>query len=295
MEIAGQEHIFQLKNGLFGGYLNDGNGKRLDEVPISVAAGEENFPDRVVRAGRSCFGCHDAGIKPFESDQFKLLKSQIVELSATDSYAAKKLEGAYDEQSLQDRIKDGSAAYERTLSRLVGDTGETVSRRYISLWNGYAEKPLDVSTAAAECGMDETEFIGLISPSIDPNLLMLLPQNGHKGEIARDTWEEVYRIAMLLKGRPEYEAWVKAESAKRAEASVGEGFERILKPGENIVSVPNGQKIEEYQSNNKSGVKAGVPSLVGDSLRYPVTVGDGVEWIEFRLKGGEKQRFEVKR
>lgn len=292
MEIAGQEHIFQLKNGLIGSYLNDGNGRRINEVPISVAAGEEHFPDRVVKAGRSCFGCHDKGIKPFESDQFKLLSQQIIELSATDAYAAKKLEGAYDEQSVQDRIKDGTSSYERALSRIAGDDGETVSRRYISLWNAYSEKPLDVATAASECGLDEADFVTTIGVSIDPNLLLLIPQDGMKGEIARDTWEETYRIVMLLKGRPEYEAWMKAEEAKRTETPVESP---TLNPGANTVSVPNGQKIEKYDSNAIAAVKVDAPKLEGEMLRYPVTIGDGVEWVEFQLKGGEKQRFEVKR
>lgn len=292
LEIAGQEHIFQLKNGLIGGYLNDGNGNRINEVPITVAAGEENFPDRTVKAGRSCFACHDKGIKPFESDQFKLLSKQIVELATTDSFAAKKLEGAYDERAVQDHITDGIETYERAVQRIAGDSGEVVSRRYISLWNSYSEKPVDLQTAAAECGMEPEEFVATIGPAIDPNLLMLVPQEGLKGEIARDTWEETFRIAMLLKGRPEYQAWVKAEEAKRAEAPAGQQFMTL---GANTLSVPRDKPVEKYDSNAIGSVKVEGGKVEGDSLRYPVTVGDGVEWVEFQLKGGSKERFEVKR
>lgn len=313
LEIAGQEHIFQLKNGLIGGYLNDGNGNRINEVPITVAAGEENFPDRTVKAGRSCFACHDKGIKPFESDQFKLLSKQIVELATTDSFAAKKLEGAYDERAVQDHITDGIETYERAVQRIAGDSGEVVSRRYVSLWNSYSEKPVDLQTAAAECGMEPEEFVNLLWNAIDPNLLTLIPQEEvierlaklekideeelkvrsvAKGEIARDTWEETFRIAMLLKGRPEYQAWVKAEEAKRADASVEQ---QVMNPGTNTLSVPRDKPVEKYDSNAIVSVKIEGGKAVGEELQYPVTIGDGVEWVEFQLKGGGKERFEVRR
>ena len=96
---------------------------------------------------------------------------------------------------------------------------------------------------------------------------------------------------MLLKGRPEYQAWVKAEEAKRAEAPES----KHMNPGSNTLSVPRDQPIEKYDSNAIGSVKVEGGAVEGDSLRYPVTIGDGVEWVEFQLKGGVKQRFEVKR
>jgi len=93
LDIDGQEHVFELGNGLWGGFLNDAKGNRVDEVPVTIA-NDDNFRDHRVIAGRSCITCHDLGIKPFASDQAKLLENQVVTLRTINPHDAIALAGA---------------------------------------------------------------------------------------------------------------------------------------------------------------------------------------------------------
>lgn len=179
LQIAGQEHIFPLRWGGFGSYLNDAAGNRVDEVPITVAAGENNFPDGRVRAGRSCMGCHTVALRPFESDQYKLLKKKLVRLATVNPDEARKLQSVYDEIAVQDTLKDQQQSYERALKRLIHDKidGQAVSRKFIHSWNHYAEERVSLDRAALDVGCTVEDCIAAILPTIDSTLLRMLPQD----------------------------------------------------------------------------------------------------------------------
>lgn len=185
LKIAGQEHIFPLSWGGFGSYLNDAAGNRVDEVPIQIASGEINFPDKRVRAGRSCMGCHAVALRSFESDQFKLLKKKIVKLRTVNPDEARKLQSVYNEIAVQDTLKDQQAAYERALGRLLNaepaaegkpGPGQNAAKRFIHSWNHYAEERVSMVRAASDVGCSPDELLGALLPTIDPTLIRLLPQ-----------------------------------------------------------------------------------------------------------------------
>lgn len=239
LKIAGQEHIFPLRWGGFGSFLNDAAGARIDEVPIQVAS-DKNFVDLRVRAGRSCMGCHTAAVKSFNSDQHILLRKRIVKLSTVNPEEAKLLQSVYDEIAVQDTLEDQQRAYERALSRMVpgAQVGETTARKFIHAWTHYSDDRLDITRAATCVGVTPQALAEQILPTIDPTLMRLLPQEdivtteelkllkleeadslvvnpgkvvAPKTEapspllptIARDEWEASFRTAMLLFGRPE--------------------------------------------------------------------------------------------
>ncbi len=119
LDIDGQEHVFELGNGLWGGFLNDAAGKRVDEVPVTIA-NDDNYRDHRVIAGRSCITCHDQGIKPFSSDQAKLLENQVITLRTINPHDAIALAGRYDERAVQRNIRTDQENFRATVEDLVG-------------------------------------------------------------------------------------------------------------------------------------------------------------------------------
>jgi hypothetical protein len=205
LKIDGQEHIFELGWGGFGGYLNDANGNRVDEVPVSIAPGEVNFIDRRVRAGRSCITCHDKAIKDFTSDQHNLLKKQVIELATVDPKSSLILRAAYDESKVQEYIELDQLLYEKALARLVGkEAAASISQIYARTWKSYDEDRVDIKTASREMGLTVNQATAVLVPSIDPGLLTLisLDDNQNPLTISREVWEDAYDDAMFLKGEP---------------------------------------------------------------------------------------------
>lgn len=293
LKIIGNEHIFFLSNGLIGGYLNNAKGDRINVVPPNVAS-DKDFGTRDVSvfAGQNCISCHSDGVRAISCDLSAMLKPGAVELWTTDAQGQKKLASVYDAKKVIQAVEEGQKRHRDAVQDIFGTDGDTVSRGYRLMASKYIEGHLTLEDVCRECGMDEAEFMATIRPSISPALLKLLPQgNPSKEWISRTAWEGSFRSLMLLKGRPEYQAWVKAEEAKRADLTES----RYLNVGSNTLSVPRDQPVETFNSNAIGSVKVNGGKPEGDSLRYPVTIGEGVEWVEFSLKGGVKQRFEVRK
>jgi len=291
LKIVGNEHIFFLSNGLIGGYLNNAKGDRINVVPPNVAT-DPDFGTRDVSvfAGQNCISCHSDGVRAISCDLSAMLKPGAVELWTTDAQGQKKLASVYDAKKVIQAVEEGQKRHKDAVQDIFGTDGDTVARGYRLMASKYIEGHLTLEDVCRECGMDEAEFMATIKPSISPVLQKLIPQgNPSKEWVSRTGWEGSFRSLMLLKGRPEYQAWVKAEEAKRADLTES----RYLNVGSNTLSVPRDQPVEKYDSNAIGSVKVEGGKSEGDSLRYPVTIGDGVEWVEFSLKGGAKQRFEV--
>ncbi len=199
LDIDGQEHVFELGWGGWGGFLNDAKGNRVDEVPITIAS-DENYRDRRVIAGRSCITCHDLGIKPFASDQAKLLENQVVTLRTVNPGDAIALSGRYDERAVQRNISRDQEAFRSAVEDLVGTSPERIAPMYANVWRNYSEERVTLHQAALESGLSGDGFIAVVTPAIDPNLLYLIQAPGRS--IARDVWEDTFSQVQLLKGRP---------------------------------------------------------------------------------------------
>lgn len=199
LDIDGQEHVFELGNGLWGGFLNDAKGNRVDEVPVTIA-NDDNYRDHRVIAGRSCLTCHDQGIKPFASDQAKLLNDQVITLRTINPGDAIALSARYDEKAVQRSIRSDQEAFRSAVEDLTGTSPERIAAMYSNVWRNYSEERVSLHQAALESGLSDDGFIAVVTPSIEPNLLYLIQAPGRS--IARDVWEDCFNQVMLLKGRP---------------------------------------------------------------------------------------------
>lgn len=272
LQIAGQEHVFRLRNGLMGAYLNDAKGNRVDEVPITIARGEVNFPDRRVRAGRSCWTCHEQGVKSFTSDEHGLLKQSVLQLSTIDEKTKLLFENKFDPQSIQDAIEDGQSSFERSVFRLTSDDCQSVAQGFKSDWIGYEEAKVGLSAAVTECGIPEQELIPVLASMNDPNALALIPQGNVQFEIPRTVWEEIYPLVMYAKRFPNQVVYSPKTAQIKLESAA-----------------------ETYSSDRMDQVEVGKPDA---NWNYTVTLkpdADGVYpgWVEFKLKGGKTVRHEV--
>ncbi|HEY6400915.1 MAG TPA: hypothetical protein VI479_05875, partial [Blastocatellia bacterium] len=68
LNAAGGEIIFNLPNGLQAYFLADAQGRRIDTAPLEIVSDRNQPDDPLIRNGRSCMGCHFAGIKSFRDD-----------------------------------------------------------------------------------------------------------------------------------------------------------------------------------------------------------------------------------
>ncbi len=199
LDIDGQEHIFELGNGLWGGFLNNAKGDRVDAVPNNIA-NDDNYRDRTVIAGRSCITCHDQGVKSFVSDHDPLLGNEIVKLRAFRPEDEIALSARYDGRAVQRNIRTDQENFRSAVEDLVGTSPERIAAMYSNVWRGYVETRVTFHQAALESGLSDDGFISVVVPSIDPNLLYLIQAPGRS--IARDVWEDTFNQVQLLKGRP---------------------------------------------------------------------------------------------
>jgi len=284
LQYDGQEHIFELGWGGFGGFLNNKEGKRIPEVPITIAPGETNFADRRVRAGRSCMGCHVKMVNPFNSDQHKLLKKQAIELSAADPAVGIVLRAAYDEERIQEYIGLDQDVYEKAVKRLVGVSGPEISAMFVRAWTVYDEERVSIDVAAREMGLSTDQAIAVLTPAIDPNLLMLLSRedNGQPLTIARDTWEDVFDDAMLLKGKPQLPPPEKEQIPDDAKEEIPEGQPSTRKAPsvkdeikEEQASAKKAPPLEdeiEERVSSKTTILLQIPLVKGSVQKHLVTL-----------------------
>ena len=201
LDIDGQEHVFELGNGLWAGFLNDAKGSRVDEVPIAIAS-DPNFRDNRVIAGRSCFGCHVLGVQPTESDQGALLRNKVVELRTLTAEQKVALESRYDDRMVQQFIETDQNNFRSSVEFITGTTPEKIAAMYSNAWRDYAESRITLHQAAQEAGLSDDGLVAVLVPAIDPNLLKFLElDKGKPRTLARDVWEDKFKQVMLLKGR----------------------------------------------------------------------------------------------
>jgi TonB family protein len=197
-KAAGGEIIFNLPNGLQGYMLVDDQGKRIDVGPIGIVNNKENVNDPEVRNGLTCMSCHVQGMKWFGDNVRAVVEATSFD---TDFDRAKAL-ALYIEKSRMDSLLDEDT---RRFADAVRATGAEVSERepIVALQHRY-DAALDVRQAAAELGINTTQFSTLLNSSASFGVL-LGPLKTIGGRIKRDAWEgyftEVHQEAFLPRGR----------------------------------------------------------------------------------------------
>ena len=179
----GGEVIFNLPNGLQGYYLVDGNGRRLDEAPISIVSNPA-ASDPTVRNGLSCIGCHTEGMKEFTDEV-----QTVIENDTRPSYNKAHALQLYVEKSEMDALVDGDLVrYQRALQSTGGNTNDVEP---VSRFHEAYHSPLDLSHAAAAVGLEPHVFLSKIRENPGLQTAGLLVLDG--GQIKRDTWRSSFQ------------------------------------------------------------------------------------------------------
>ena len=179
----GGEVIFNLPNGLQGYYLVDGNGRRLDEAPISIVSNPA-ASDPTVRNGLSCIDCHTEGMKEF-TDEVRA----VIESDTRPDYNKAHALQLYVEKSEMDALVDGDLVrYQRALQSTGGNTNDVEP---VSRFHEAYHSPLDLSHAAAAVGLEPHVFLSKIRENAGLQTAGLLVLDG--GQIKRDTWRSSFQ------------------------------------------------------------------------------------------------------
>jgi hypothetical protein len=191
LNAAGGEIIFNLPNGLQAYFLADTQGRRLDMAPLEIVSDRNQPDDPLIRNGRSCMGCHFAGIKSFRDDVRAAIQRQGLQPNDLERAMA-----LYAPQDAVDRaVAEDEARFLRAEHQLGGkyaskrwDTNSqtepvnALSRRF--------ESELTIELAAAEAGLETREFSDRISWNKPLNNLGLGQLLAPGGAIKRDVWEK---------------------------------------------------------------------------------------------------------
>ncbi len=223
MDDDAKEIIWQLTNGLHGYYIADGNGNRVNGVPINIAS-DTTIPDpffRELTPGISCARCHalqdHAGLKPMPNDVRNLLSKGLVFLVDVNDIdqrdAFDNIELLYDGTDFQRSLDRGRIDLEATMVELVGNPNipakvspfSLVINEVSQIWMDYRYTFIDARRALGELTglwLDDNQkavdtlhdVLGLQEGGIaDPSIAQLLVG----GTITRKDMERIYTSMAL--------------------------------------------------------------------------------------------------
>lgn len=185
------EVIFLLPNGQQGFYLADKDGKRQDEVPVSIATDRKNTAPQIgstpfaVLTGTSCFSCHAKGMIPFTDD----LKNHIKVTAGFSPREADELSYIVPDQQVHtDRVAKHNDIFTKAMALITKDASvfdpnyEPVFRTSKT----YAEY-LSVDDAAHELKVSPEKLKDCFFRS--PELARLLTLSDEKGIVHREAFE----------------------------------------------------------------------------------------------------------
>ncbi len=190
---AGGEIIFNLPNGLQAYFLTDSAGRRIDTAPLEIVSDRNQPDDPLIRNGRSCAGCHFAGMKSFRDDVRPAVGRQGLPPDDLDRALA-----LYAPQDAIDRaIAEDEARFLRAEEKLGGryargahdsnartEPINALSRRF--------QSELPMALAAAEAGLEERDFYERIRWNARLNGLGLGQLLAPGGAVKRDLWEKSF-------------------------------------------------------------------------------------------------------
>ena len=180
----GGEIIFNLPNGLQAYYLSTATGERLDEAPINIVS-DAGSRDPVVRNGLSCMGCHTEGMKTFE-DQVR----SVIEQSQNPLYDKAQALRLYAERSeMESLVREDIARYRQAIEAAGGVFGGSEPiQQLVKQFEG----PIDATHAAAEAGLETSDFLQKIRENNALQNAGLLVLGVENGSVKRDAWESQF-------------------------------------------------------------------------------------------------------
>jgi hypothetical protein len=223
---SGGEMIFNLPNGMQAYFLADALGRRLDQAPVAIVSDRYNPDDPVIYNGRSCMGCHYAGIKDFRDDI-----RPIIIRTTIGGFDRDKALSLYRPQQALDRIVEVDSkrfqeaveqAEVRPSASALTEPVTALSRRFLA--------DITEAQAAAEAGLEETDFRTRVRGSarlISLGYGQLLVPNG---AMRRDAWEQNFGTIVMELQAGEY-AQPKATLSDRGTGVVAPAFVNPTRTG----------------------------------------------------------------
>lgn len=192
LEYDVSEWFAMAPNGLWRTALYDSKGKLQQSVPDKVAK-DTSDPrgDGIVYPQVSCIRCHEeAGLRPFEDDQTKLLAKS--ELQSYDANIILRATEFYDDPRLQRQMGFDRETYGHACKAASGLAPKQLAAALQRCFGAYSYEPVTMAAAARECGQDVDQFKAAIVRTRDPILLTLLENR----PALRDQWSSSFAEAM---------------------------------------------------------------------------------------------------
>ena len=190
---SGGEFIFRLPNGLFGFFLADASGRRLDKAPSSIVR-DARRPDGAVENGLSCVGCHARGLI-FKDDQVR--EAALEDPRRFTPQELERVKALYPPPPvLSAAIVTDNQPYLAALKELAVDTEKLEP---ITACAARYEAELDLRGAAAELGLPPPDFLAAM-PRLGSRADALAPLRIAHGHVKRDSFTALFPEVVVRLG-----------------------------------------------------------------------------------------------
>ncbi len=136
--------------------LRDGQGNLVDFADPTVARHiQDTIGDTRVRTAHSCMDCHAAGPLPAQNTIERYLRSANLYIPNKEDQL--RIDRVYLSRRFEDSVTDSQELYARALLKVNGLKPEENAQNYLDVVDDY-KKPVDIETAAFECGMELGDF-----------------------------------------------------------------------------------------------------------------------------------------
>jgi hypothetical protein len=230
------EIMFQLPNGLIGGYLSKADGSRLDRAPAEILQDKTHTvrDDSAVIAGISCIVCHSDGFKTPPGQGSTTIGDQL-----SDPKERTAIERLYPEPSLlQATIKPDADRFQKALHEATpGYTGEepvhVLYQRFLA--------DIVAEQFSTEFWKNEESMADAFDKETDPTLQVLASKMKSGLPLARDAFQRTFANAVQALGFQslsfvpvtyqefgDFEAMVGANQAPTNDATLDQPDEAVI-------------------------------------------------------------------
>ncbi len=191
LNAAGGEIIFNLPNGLQAYFLADALGRRIDAAPVEIVSDRNRPDDPVIRNGRSCIGCHFAGMKSFQDD----VRPGLQRLGSAPFDLEKALALYVSQDELNRALLEDSRRFLAAEGNLGGKYRDkrwdtNAQEEPVNALSQRFQSELTLAQAAAEVGIEPREFEERIRWNARLNAIGLQQLLVQGGGFKRDVWEK---------------------------------------------------------------------------------------------------------
>lgn len=181
---------------LLAAFLSDAKGNRQEEAPPKIVTDHKGFRGQAaIRNNGSCWGCHAAGIRDPQIDEFRFYIARGVEPYAAPKAAAENIE-RYLLTPAAKEVKRNNEDYAAAVRMVTGQECDTVAEAFTGALAAY-DAPVTLDAAARELYTTPAELTLALAAAqnVGHRFGARLSGLAHGLDMPRSTWEELYPIA----------------------------------------------------------------------------------------------------